>query len=170
MSLETEVLYHQFSNKLLGFIESKVKDKALAQDILHDAFVKIHMGIDGLRDQEKLVSWMYQLTRNLINDHFKKAAYHYLDATWQETEEEESGLSSCLQCVISILPRHYKTPVFLVDVKGFSQKEAADRLKIGYSATKSRVQRGRKIIAQHLLNCVNHDDLISKSQSAQCTH
>jgi len=67
----TENIWLNLSANLKSFILSKVSDKAAADDILQEVFVKIHLKINTLKDDSKLNPWLYQITRNLIADYYR---------------------------------------------------------------------------------------------------
>ena len=71
MKVNIEELWLQLGNKLRAFILSKVHDETIADDILQEVFLKMHLNIDTLNDDTKIQSWIYQITRNLIIDHFR---------------------------------------------------------------------------------------------------
>jgi RNA polymerase sigma-70 factor (ECF subfamily) len=71
-------LYVQESPRLLGVAKRLVRDKALAEDIVHDAFLKIWAGagrFDPSRGSAR--GWMYSVTRHLalnyLRDHSREA-------------------------------------------------------------------------------------------------
>ena len=72
MTASTEIIWKEFNKELLRFIIKRVKDNDLAHDLLQDIFIKIHLKISTLSDSDKLTSWVYQITRNSIIDHYKK--------------------------------------------------------------------------------------------------
>lgn len=163
--MSTETIYQTFASKLLSFILSKVDDRATAEDLLQEAFVKIHQNVDKLKDDQKLTSWVYQITRNVINDYFRKSKGEFIYAEVEVQDEIESDeLGTCMLCLIDSLPVEYKRPLYLSDIKGMAQQEIADKLKIGYSATKSRIQRARKMIAEKLKEC-NVEDVYFGSEN-----
>ena len=70
-------LYVQESPRLLGVAKRLVRDTALAEDIVHDAFLKIWTGaarFDPARGSAR--GWMYSVTRhlalNFIRDHSRE--------------------------------------------------------------------------------------------------
>ena len=146
--MSTETIYNEFGVQLKNFILSKVSDKNVAEDILQESFVKIHTKINTLQNEDKLVSWIFQITRNTINDYFRKNT-PTLEITIEPAEEPnkeiEDELNTCLLCAIDNLPKEYKRAVYLSDIKGMKQLDVAKKLNISYSGLKSRVQRGRKI-------------------------
>lgn len=70
-------LYDQESARLLGVAQRIVRDTALAEDIVHDAFIKVWTcagGYDPLRGEAR--GWMYSITRHLalnaMRDHSRE--------------------------------------------------------------------------------------------------
>ena len=48
-----------FQNELLGFVYKRVKDMALAEDIVHDVFIKVQSKSGQLKETEKITGWIY---------------------------------------------------------------------------------------------------------------
>ncbi|MBK9193209.1 MAG: hypothetical protein IPM77_17855 [Crocinitomicaceae bacterium] len=69
--MNTEIIWKNFANDLRKFILSRVKDADVAEDILQDVFVKIHLNLGKLKSESKLNSWLFQITRNAIIDFFQ---------------------------------------------------------------------------------------------------
>jgi RNA polymerase sigma-70 factor (ECF subfamily) len=68
MDDKTEKIWEKFYTKLKGFVLKQVLHEDVAEDILQDVFIKIHSHIETLRDESKLQSWIFQITRNTIAD------------------------------------------------------------------------------------------------------
>lgn len=58
-------------NKLLGFIRSRVRNVADAEDILQDVWYQLYniVDLDGI---EQISSWLYRVARNRITDNYRK--------------------------------------------------------------------------------------------------
>src|ERR1700730_3795677 len=69
----TEQAYSKYRSQLLGFIRQRVRDRDLAQDVLHDVFVKIISLQDSLKEPTKITAWLYQVTRNAIIDRLRSS-------------------------------------------------------------------------------------------------
>jgi RNA polymerase sigma-70 factor (ECF subfamily) len=54
MVATTEELWHGLHDRLLRSIRRHVADTATAEDILQDVFLKIHLRIGTLRDEERV--------------------------------------------------------------------------------------------------------------------
>ena len=71
-----EHVYSQYRSQLLAFIQQRVGDRDLAQDVLHDVFVKIVGRQDCLKESAKITAWLYQVTRNAIIDRLRSSRPH----------------------------------------------------------------------------------------------
>jgi RNA polymerase sigma-70 factor (ECF subfamily) len=58
----------------LSFVQRRVDDRALAEDILQSAYVRALESAGGLRRQESAVAWFYSVLRNAVIDHFRSRA------------------------------------------------------------------------------------------------
>lgn len=165
MLMTTEHIWNTFHAQLKGFILKRVPDQDEAEDILQDVFLKIHTHIHTVRDEDKLVGWMYQIARNAIYDSFReqrhgatKGSNDYQEAEYALAEDmpEESVIAELLPCITAMvqsLPTAYQEALMLTEYEGLSQKQLSERLGISYSGAKSRVQRAREKLKAMLLDC-----------------
>jgi RNA polymerase sigma-70 factor (ECF subfamily) len=157
----TEAIWYQLHDDLRQFISSRVVDGD-AEDILQDVFLKIHAQIGTVRDEQKLVSWAYQITRNAIADYYRsQQPYIALPETLAVDEDNDTDLSTefapCLQPMIDDLPDKYREALLLTEYEGLTLQNAADTLKLSLSGAKSRVQRGRELLKRSLLQCCHFE-------------
>ena len=154
--MTTQQVWTSYSEDLKRFIISKVKEKTIADDILQDTFIKIHTKLHTLKDITKLKSWCFTVARNSILDYWKSANKPFEIANFEgETEilKDIHTEKDCLQGILKNLPKKYRDPLFLSDIKGLKQQEVANQLKQSLPTTKSQIQRARKLIAQGFMNC-----------------
>ena len=59
--------------EFLGFLENRVGDRALAEDILQEAFVRRIERANTLQNQESVTAWFYRTLRNSVVDHYRRA-------------------------------------------------------------------------------------------------
>ena len=145
------------NDRLTNFVNGKIKNPDLTKDIVQDVFLKVFTKFDTLKNKEKLVSWIYQITRNEIISHFRKLKF---DASSDDIEAEDisensltSELTHCISPFINSLPEKYKQAIIMADIENVPQKEMAERLNISYSGAKSRVQRGRELLKSSYDQC-----------------
>lgn len=154
--MTTKQVWTSYSEDLKRFIISKVKNTAIADDILQDTFIKIHTKLHTLKDIKKLKSWCFTIARNSILDYWKSTNQTFEIANLEsETQilEQEHTEKDCLRGILKNLPKKYRDPLFLSDIKGLKQQEVADQLKQSLPTTKSQIQRARKLIAQGFMDC-----------------
>lgn len=142
-----------FKNRLLPFVARKVKDRFVAEDIVHDVYLKVHQKVGQLRDEGKSEGWIFTITRNAIIDYFRKQS-RLIDAKDLDWESDQRYLNHCvercLQDMMATLPDHYREALELSDLQGVPQFEIARRQQISYSGAKSRVQRARQMLKEKM--------------------
>ena len=161
-----EAIWREFSRDLHAFIARRVSSPEDADDILQLVFVRIADGLGGLRDDTRLLGWMYTLTRNAITDHYRSAVHRREIATDAvpdlpssgrlDDDDDEAALrefASCLRPMLTRLPEDQAAAVRMIDLDGQAQAAAARAAGITLSGMKSRVQRGRARLHQLLLDC-----------------
>lgn len=160
MGLSTDQAWREMSLKLYGFFRRRVHDDQLAQDLVQDAFLRIHNNLNTVRDQERLLAWVYRVAASTLVDHFRKGVAskeipmeNFTLAHDQPEENYNEEVSGWLQQIVQNLPLTYRAAVELAELEGVTQREISNRLGISLSAAKSRVQRGREKLKDLLLQC-----------------
>ena len=155
---DIERIWSAYQNNLYSFIKKRVFEND-AEDILHDVYIKIHFRIRTLKDNTKLESWLYQITRNTVIDYYRskkiiKEIPEWLeDPSVEESEQDSTEILSCLAPMINKLPDKYKRAIYHSEINGNTQKELAEIENISLSGAKSRVQRGRQMLKEMMLSC-----------------
>jgi RNA polymerase sigma-70 factor (ECF subfamily) len=163
---DAEQLWETFSHDLHRYIARRVRRPEDAEDILQTVFLRIQAKLPTLRDDERLLAWIYTVARNAITDYYRLASnrrelpvddFHGpLDLT-QDDEDEgwtaEAELATCLQPMLAQLAPEQAAALELVELRGVSQVEAALLAGVSVSGMKSRVQRGRARLRELLLTC-----------------
>lgn len=157
---DIKAIWIDLSEELYNFILGKIKDAQISKDIHQEVFLKIQANTHQLRHTSKLTSWVYQITRNTIIDHFRKTK-SYIPITELDIPEEQednfdySKLTNCINQKIETLSSKHKEAIILTSFKDYTQKELAQHLNISYSGAKSRVQKAREILKGNILDCPN---------------
>jgi len=158
MMTATERIWNEYAGQLRGFIYRRVPNPAVVDDLVQEVFVKVQSRVDTLKDETRLQSWLYQITRNAIIDHFRgqkpeEELPETLDLPEAESSRVLEELAECVRPMMDVLPEEYRLPLLLSDLEGLPQKEVAERLGLSLSATKSRVQRGRERLKSAFTEC-----------------
>jgi RNA polymerase sigma-70 factor (ECF subfamily) len=155
-------IFKEFNSKLKAYIQSKVSNPSDIDDILQEVYIRIHLNLSKIKNDEKLTPWIYKICRNIIFDHYRKNKKIYAEIE-NEIHEEINDLtaletlSSGLHIFIDKLPNVYKNAILESEINGLKQKDIATLEKITISAAKSRVQRGRDKLKELLLDCCNYE-------------
>ncbi|MFF0818349.1 sigma-70 family RNA polymerase sigma factor [Rhodococcus sp. NPDC003318] len=161
---DLEQLWRRFSGDLRGFIARRVSRLEDADDILSIVFLRMATSLDNLRDQDRLLGWMYAITRNAITDYYRSAPHRRefpvdavpddpADGDPDADEAAEKELASCLVPMLSGLPAEQAAAVKMVDLDARTHAAAASEAGISVSGMKSRVQRGRAALQSRLHAC-----------------
>jgi RNA polymerase sigma-70 factor, ECF subfamily len=171
MEAAAQEVWRQIHNGLRAFIAKRVANEADADDIVQDVWLKMQRGLDGLQDRSRLISWIYQIARHAIIDHYRASGQRrempaglaadleadqslFTSATASEDVGQlRTELAGCLRPMIERLSGEYRQAVVLVDLEGLTQQEAATQLGLSLSGMKSRVQRGRRQLKGMLEAC-----------------
>jgi RNA polymerase sigma-70 factor, ECF subfamily len=147
----------QYREALYRFVVGRVKDRAAAEDIVHDVLIRAYEKQSQLRDETRLAPWLYQMTRNAITDHHRaQRPFEELPEELVAPEAEREALQQLAQCLtplIEQLPEHYRTALELSELQGLTQQETAGKLGISLSGAKSRVQRARTKLEELVHQC-----------------
>ncbi len=162
LNTTAEAVYQDFHSRLRAFTIRRVSDPDLADDILQDVYLRIHAHIEDLHNADRLESWIFQITRNTIADHYRRARPQdelpdCLAAPVDEEPDAASELAVSIGDMLRCLPPKYRQALEMTDIQGLSQAEMALQLGISLSGAKSRVQRGREKLKEALLDCCHFE-------------
>lgn len=154
----TSLIWRRFRSDLFRFVRRRVRDDAVADDLLQDTFERIHRGIDQLSDQKRVAAWVHTIVRNVLADHYRKERSteplpEMLEELKESENEDNRRIGGWLLGMVNELPDDYRSAIHMVEVEGLTQTETASRLGLSVSGAKSRVQRGRKLLRQALATC-----------------
>ncbi len=152
MDKKVEKIWKSWHQELRAFILKRVHDSGTADDILQEVFLKYMSSGSTLNDPSKIRPWLFQVTRNLITDHFRETIRKNQFLKIQsETEAvqwnaNEGFIKNCVLPSLMELPEKYKTALDAVYLNDHHQIELAQQSGISYSGVKSRVQRGKTLL------------------------
>lgn len=154
----TEQVWREMSDRLRQFVRSRVRSPADVDDILQEVFLRIHQKLDSLRTTERLESWVFQIARNAVVDHFRRSPVSHqtvsdIAVASPTALDSNAEVSRCVAALIEQLPHDQKKAVSLYELHGVPQAAIAEQESISLSAVKSRIQRGRKKIESMLREC-----------------
>jgi RNA polymerase sigma factor (sigma-70 family) len=121
-------------------------DRALAEDVAQEAFVRLLKGFHNLRNPDAFRAYLLRTVTNLTNSHFRKSKRER-DLAHMRTEprSEDSvdlGLRDMLWSALLRLPERQRTALVLHYCHDLSEQQSADIMQISLKALKSLVGRG----------------------------
>ena len=171
----SEEVIAELQQRLLQFIRSRVANETDAEDILQDSFQAMQKNAHQLKDERRLLSWVFQIVRNKIIDYYRRPKRRHeeiQDLEMETMQEAELGerLGPCLQHMLQFLPESDQAALTEIDVRGRAIKAYAQEAGLSESACKSRVQRARKKMRDMFQRCCQissdqHGHLIAEKQT-----
>ena len=160
----TEQVWREFGTQLQAFVRRRIADPDRADDVLGEIMLRIHRNLDRVDDHDHLTRWVYRITRNAIIDEYRRAERERArrgdlpdDAPAVGVEDESKSvfreLAACMRPLLDRLPAEQRRALELSDLDGLTQRDAAQREGLSVSGMKSRVQRGRRRLAELLGRC-----------------
>ncbi|MFR9649896.1 MAG: RNA polymerase sigma factor [Rikenellaceae bacterium] len=154
-------LYDLYAGRLLSVAMRYIGQKDIAEDILHDAFIKIFSSIDrfNYRGEGSTRAWMERITINTalewlrrerrvnlvsLNDDYMVMK---IDSADPLNEDVERVPNDVILKYISELSDGYRTVFNLYTIDGYSHREIAQELGINEKSSSSQLLRARRILA-----------------------
>jgi RNA polymerase sigma factor (sigma-70 family) len=154
-----QVLYDKYSRFLLGVCFRYSSDKAEAEDILQDSFLKIFINIKDFSGTGSFIGWLRKVTVNTAITHYHKNLKYRYHVEIEDYVSVETGVSSFeedfftseeLYKVLGDLPAGYRMVFNLYAVEGYKHKEIAEILGIDTNTSKSQYSRAKAVIRDKL--------------------
>jgi RNA polymerase sigma factor (sigma-70 family) len=153
----------------LRYLERRVGDRALAEDILQDAFVRVMDRPDQVPADEGVMPWFYRTLRNAAIARFRrrKVADRAVEAFARELEthaspepEMEAEICGCIGRLASTLKSEYADALQSIDVQGTPVKAFAEQHGLSVSNAGVRIFRARAARKKRLIEscgtCAEH--------------
>lgn len=153
----------------LAFLERRVGDPVLAEEILQEAFVRSLDRLGTIRERESAVAWFYRVLRNAVTDHWRRrgAAGRALDSFAAELDgkvepegEVRDAVCRCVARLAGTLKPEYAAALQRIEIDGVAVKDFADEVGISANNAAVRVFRARdalrKQVARSCGTCAEH--------------
>lgn len=155
--------------EFLRFLERKVGDRAVAEDILQEAFVRGIGRIDSLHRGESATAWFYRTLRNAVVDHFRRkgaseramaALAAELDEAVGPEVEAKRAVCQCVGRLATTLKPEYAEALQRVEIDGISVQSFAAEAGISANNAAVRLFRARDALRKRVSascgSCAEH--------------
>lgn len=157
-NLARKQLYERYGGRMFGICLRYVPDREIAQDLLHDGFLKIFDSFDKFtwRGDGSLRAWMERVMINTVLQYLRKAdvlnqatALENVPEVYDEPDSSTIDVipQKVLMRFINELPTGYRTVFNLYVFEEKSHKEIAQLLGINEKSSASQLARAKATLA-----------------------
>lgn len=159
-------LLERYERPVFSIVYRMVRDRALAEDLTQEAFIRAFNAIGGYNPGYKFSSWIFKIAHNLTIDHLRRKRIDTISLEGSPdalTEEEQARtrpipespgelpdahvenleLGSAIEAAIGRLRPHYRTVTLLRHVEGHSYNEIAEIMDLPLGTVKTYIHRAR---------------------------
>lgn len=153
----------------LAFVQRRVSDSGLAEDILQTAYLRAFEHQDDFQQNESAVAWFYRLLRNAVIDSYRRQASktkaleiwaRELEIAEQPSSEIENDVCACLHGIVDGLKAEYSEILRAVDLGEQNVKDFAEQHRLSPTNAGVRIHRARAALRKQLLRtcatCAEH--------------
>lgn len=136
-------------------------DREAALDATQETFLTVFRKAEQFQGNSALGTWIYRIAVNTCYDQLRKAKRRRTEAIPEnfdprdpsaEEAVESAGMKKEIQAALGELPTDFRAAIVLADIEGMSLPEVAEVLGVPVGTVKSRLFRGRRILAERLGN------------------
>ena len=166
-------LVRRYERPVFSLIYRIVRDRALAEDLAQETFIKVLNGIKSYRPEFKFSSWIFKIANNAAIDQLRRRSLDTLSLDGSPTAQtpEEMGatalqiggsgesplaevenreLGALIERAIERLRPEYRSCIMLRHVEGFSYEEIAETLDLPLGTVKTYIHRARNELRAYL--------------------
>jgi len=166
-------LLRRYERPVFSLIFRMVRDRALAEDLAQETFVKVLNALASYRPEYKFSSWIFKIANNAAIDQLRRRELDTLsldgspdartadeveatalqasdrsESPLEEMESRETG--AAIEKAISRLRPEYRTCILLRHVEGRSYEEIADVMDLPLGTVKTYIHRARIELREYL--------------------
>lgn len=176
----------QYAPQLFVTALRMTRNKADAEDLVQETFLKGWRAFDSYQQGTNLRAWLFRIMTNTFINKYNSQQRRPQETELDEVEElflfrrmgafDQSKMSQSaedqmlelftddeVKNAIEELPETFRIPVLLSDVEGFSYKEIAEMLEVPIGTVMSRLHRGRKAMQKMLYEYAKERGLVDES-------
>lgn len=149
-----------YIDRLSAYAQSRVADKDLAADAVQEAITKAVKASASLKDEDKLLPWLYAILRNTIADLTKKQGREIATADFPDTlaaadTEERDKVCGCFKPLIATLPSDYGEVIRSVDLDEEPRENVAARMGLTVPNLNVKIHRAREKLREAIEDTCN---------------
>lgn len=144
-------------------------NKADAEDLVQDVFLSAYKSFHQFEGGTNCRAWLFRILKNTFINKIKKAGreskgvqelsssvvHEFNYSTTQRLNNLTiafEGRDETIQKALNKLPEEFRMAIVLCDVEGFSYQEISEIMECPVGTVRSRISRGRQLLAEDLVN------------------
>jgi RNA polymerase sigma-70 factor (ECF subfamily) len=164
-----DALVDRYQTRLLNFIYRTVGDRERAEDLVQEAFIRVHRHMARFDGAKKFSTWIYTIAGNLAKNELRNRSrnplvlFQTMTQGWEDEERplefEDSSMApdelykkrhvkELVEATVAKLPEHHREVFVLRELEGRSYEEIAEITHCNLGTVKSRLNRARSSFAE----------------------
>lgn len=160
------VLYDRYFQRIYNFSYTRLRNRADAEEATQDTFTAVFRSIEAFRGSASLLSWVYGIARNTVNNQIRRARAHEQRVERAQAEvgtpalgvddyspEESLSYQRCARAVEQALTSvtSWQAEVFVLrHFENLPIQEIADRMDRSNDAVRSSLYRVKRLVVDAL--------------------
>ena len=162
-----QLLFETYKDKVFSIaVYSSGGDRALAEDVTQQIFLKLFTAIRQFRGDSEFTTWLYRLVVNACMDEARRRR-RFLpwgetvvmskssEKRPQEKQYARTEIAEAVQAAIAELKPKFRLPILLKYVEGLSYEEISSVMGCSKGTVASRLNRGHSQLAKRLAHLNN---------------
>ncbi len=164
-----DVLVERYQTRLLNFVYRTVGDRERAEDLVQEAFIRVHRHLARFDQSKKFSTWIYTIASNLAKNELRNRSrnplvyFQTMTSGWEDEDRplefedtaarpddafERRHLRELVDAAVRRLPAHHRQVFVLRELEGRSYEEIAEMTNCNLGTVKSRLNRARSAFAE----------------------
>jgi len=154
-------LYYLYSDQLHYYVQRAARSPFLAEDVVHDTFLKIWQHRDQLDPTKPFKPYLFVIAKRTLLSLLKRARHEagilseikkYSNVEDQSTQQllEYNESSELVNAAVAMLSGQVKKTFIYCRVQGMSYKQAAEALNITESTVNKHMSKALQLIREHI--------------------
>ena len=153
------LIVRAYEAPIFNYVLRMVGDRALAEDLTQDVFLRVFRGIRGYSRRARFTTWLFQVAKNRVIDEMRaverrpRTLVAIEDAPQLEVVDapiEQNEAIEILLDEVEKLSPDLKEALLLRDIAGLSYNEISDTLDVTLATVKWRIFKAREEVQQAL--------------------
>jgi len=148
----------RYKQAVFGLCLGFLRNRADAEDITHDAFIRAYENLRRYHLERKFSTWLFTIAANLARNRLRYRRYH---PVVEPPDAQDGGIDPAgavaredrqarVRQAVDVLPPAYRSPLVLRFYNDLSYREIGEALSLPEGTIKTRIHRAKVMLKQEL--------------------